>query len=218
MKIIPASYEIIDFAPASEILKKIELAGRTCYKSEDKITEDSAKEFVRRIIKSGHESVLEHASATVRIICDRGVSHELITHRTGFSKSQESTRYCNYSKDKFGKEITVIKPCFWRDNTSLYEYWYSTMRHAEDVYFGMLVQGATPQEARSVLPMSLKTEMVITANMREWRHIFRLRCAPAAHPQMREIMLPLLNDFFNRVPVLFGDIYDYGFENGWFRN
>lgn len=218
MKIIPASYEIIDFAPASEILKKIELAGRTCYKSEDKITEDSAKEFVRRIIKSGHESVLEHASATVRIICDRGVSHELITHRTGFSKSQESTRYCNYSKDKFGSEITDIKPFFFPDGSRKLDIWLDAMRYAEKCYFALLDEGATPQEARSVLSIGLKTEMVITANMREWRYIFKLRCAPAAHPQMREIMLPLLNDFFNRVPVLFGDIYDYGFENGWFRN
>lgn len=216
MKIIPASFEILDMASGPEILKKIELAGRTCYKSENKITGTSADDFVRRIIKSGHESVLEHASATVRIIADRGVSHELITHRTGFSKSQESTRYCNYSKDKFGSEITDIKPFFFPDGSRKLEIWLDAMHYAEKCYFALLTEGATPQEARTVLSIGLKTEMVITANMREWRHIFKLRCSPAAHPQMREIMLPLLTEMFNRVPVLFEDIYDYALENGWF--
>lgn len=218
MKIIPASFEILDMASGSEILKKIELAGRTCYKSEDKITENSAEDFVRRIIIRGHESVLEHASATVRIIADRGFLAEISRHRVGISLSVESSRYCNYSKDKFGKEITVIKPCFWKEYTSLYQYWYSAMRHVENIYLGMLIQGATPQEARSVLPNSLKTEIVITANMREWRHIFKMRCDKAAHPQMREIMIPLLQEFHRRVPVLFDDIYQYGIYNGWFKN
>lgn len=215
MKIIPASYEILDFPPESEILKKIELAGRTCYKSEDKITDDSAKDFVRRIIKSGHESVLEHASATVRIIADRGFLAEITRHRIA-SFSVESTRYCNYNSDRLGGEITVIKPCFWPDPSPQLRNWIDAMVSAEMAYFALINAGATPQEARSVLPMSLKTEIVITANMREWRHIFKLRCAPAAHPQMREIILPLLGEFFNRIPVLFGDIYDYGIENSWF--
>lgn len=547
MKIIPPSFEILDMAPGDEILKKIELAGRVCYKSEDKITEDSAKDFVRRIIKSGHESVLEHASATAKIICDRGVSHELCRHRIA-SYSQEcvagdtivhknrftikqlydfqyarshdktrlknmdlrsvdfsgritrnklvriikrnkpanifevttnqgykikctedhkfmiqngdfirlkdlsigdyvmvngrpcllkindnvlsdlyldkglspleiseicdapyrsvlrrlqslnifeshkndknkekynknhtsasvekmrlaillgyqngrsvwnkglreeddprvkrqgdalrahhytqpcgkanhqykngissyrrqkntviccelcgvadqrlevhhidhnrenneidnlikvctkchhvlhhgwhvatftvpdfiksivpigieevydiemeaplhnyiangfvvhnSSRYCNYSDDKFGKEITVIKPSFWQgclfdDKCAI---WHTAMSSAEKAYFQLIEEGASPQEARCVLPNSLKTEVVITANMREWRHIFKLRCDNAAHPQMREIMRPLLNEMFDRVPVLFCDIYEYGLDNGWYQS
>lgn len=217
MKIIPASFEILDMASGSEILKKIELAGRTCYKSEYKINDGSAQAFCGSIIKSGHESVLEHASATVRIICDRGISHELITHRTGFSKSQESTRYCNYGKDKFGNEVTDIKPFYFPDNSKKLEIWLDAMRYAEKCYFALLDEGATPQEARTVLSIGLKTEIVITANMREWRHIFKLRCSAAAHPQMREIMLPLLQEFHKRVPVLFEDIYQYGIENGWYQ-
>lgn len=214
MKIIPASFEILDMASGAEILKKIEMAGRTCYKSEDKITDNSAEPFVRRIIKSGHESVLEHASATVRIICDRGVSHELVRHRVA-SYSQESTRYCNYSGDKFDREITVIKPCFWNEGSRHYDYWHSSMRDIEVRYLEFLDSGASTQEARSILPNSLKTEIVITANMREWRHIFKLRCAPAAHPQMREIMIPLLAEMYKRVPVLFEDIYhDMNTEKG----
>lgn len=215
MKIVVPSFEILDMAPGPEILKKIELAGRTCYKSEDKITDKSAKNFCRRIIKSGHESVLEHASATVKIICDRGVSHELVRHRVA-SYSQESTRYCNYGSDKFGKEITVIAPSFFNNKPILYKRWAYAMQKAEVSYFKLLEMGATPQEARGVLPNSLKTEVIITANMREWRHIFKLRCDNAAHPQMREIMRPLFQEMFNRVPVLFCDIYAHGLKNGWY--
>lgn len=215
MKIIPPSFEILNMAPGHEILKKIELAGRACYKSENKITDKSAKNFCRRIIKSGHESVLEHASATVKIICDRGVSHELVRHRVA-SYSQESTRYCNYGSDKFGKKITVIAPSFFNNKPILYKRWAYAMQKAEVSYFKLLEMGATPQEARGVLPNSLKTEVIITANMREWRHIFKLRCDNAAHPQMREIMRPLFQEMFNRVPVLFCDIYAHGLKNGWY--
>lgn len=183
----------------------IEEYGRTCYKSEDHITEESADGFVRRILRKGHESVIEHEKLTARIICDRGVSHELVRHRLA-SYSQESTRYCNYSKGKFWKELTFIRPCFWPNDSLQYNLWRSAMSTAEGVYMYLLENGAKPEEARSVLPNSLKTEVVMTANLREWRHFFRLRCAPAAHPQMREISNQLLAQAYAALPVIFEDI------------
>jgi len=188
-----------------DVLKHIEAAGRTCYKSEDKITPDSAAKFVKMILKSGHESVVEHASATVRFICDRGVTHELVRHRLA-AYSQESTRYANYSKDRFGNEITVIRPVFWQQGSPEYERWERAMLATEAAYLEMVAGGARPEEARSVLPNSLKTEIVMTANLREWRHVFRLRCGGPAHPQIREIMLPLLDEFARRMPALFDDL------------
>lgn len=249
MKIIKASYQIIgtdldDPKTKYDIYKKIEQAGRTCYKSEDKITEESCIGFVKAMVRNGHEAMLEHASMSVKFVVDRGVSHELVRHRL-CSFAQESTRYCNYSKDKFGNEITVIEPCFfwdiseddklmyrnvfdkWSDDSNLnvtpkglqYARWYSTCKCCEASYFKMLEYGATPQEARSVLPTSLKTEIVVTADMREWRNIFKLRAAGehgVPHPQMLEVMIPLLNECKLKLPELFSDIeamevgeYDY---------
>ena len=205
MRIIPPSFEILAMPDGAEILRLIEAAGRTCYKSEDRVTPFSAREFVRRIIASGHHSVIEHVSASVRLVCDRGVTHELVRHRLA-SFSQESTRYCNYAQGRFGGEITVIRPYFWREDGARYEVWKRAMEFAENSYMALIEAGASAQEARSVLPNSLKTEIVITANMREWRHIFELRTAPAAHPQMREIMLPLLAEFKRRVPVIFDSV------------
>lgn len=207
MKVIAPSFEIIALENGADILKKIEAAGRTCYKSEGKITKDSASAFVRHILNSGHHSVIEHASATVRFICDRGISHEIVRHRLA-SYSQESTRYVNYSKDKFGKEITVIRPCFWQKDSFEYNTWLEAMKQAEYAYLVLIEKGASAQEARSVLPNSLKTEIIVTCNIREWRHIFALRCAPTAHPQMREIMLPLLAHMHASVPILFDDLYE----------
>jgi len=187
------------------ILKQIELAGRTAYKSEDKITEDSSKDFVGMILKRGHLSVIEHQSVTVRIICDRGVSHEIVRHRLA-AYTQESTRYCNYAKGKFGNEITVIEPVFWDKDDEKYKVWRSAMKHSEICYNRLIELGATPQEARSVLPNSLKTEIVITMNLREWRHFFTMRTSQAAHPQMREIAVPLLSEFKRRIPIIFDDL------------
>jgi thymidylate synthase (FAD) len=205
MKIIPPSFEIIGPMDGAEILKSIERAGRTCYKSEDLITGDSAAAFVRRILKRGHESVVEHDKATVKIICDRGVTHEIVRHRIA-SYSQESTRYCNYAKDKFGNELTFIRPYFWEENEKKYQVWLKTMQAIEDAYMELLALGATPEEARSILPNSLKTEIIVTMNMRSWRHFFKLRTDKASHPQMREVARPLLDEFKKRVPVLFDDI------------
>lgn len=209
MRVIKPFFVIEDVINSEDLLKKIEKAGRTCYKSEEKITVDSAKDFIRKILKLGHESVIEHYNITVRVICDRGVTHEIVRHRMA-SYTQESTRYCNYSVGKFGGEITVIKPCFWISGSEIdqkkYEIWEGAMKAAEKAYLELINFGAPPQEARSVLPNSLKTEIVMTMNLREWRHFFKLRTSNAAHPQMREIACPLLDEFKKQVPVIFDDI------------
>lgn len=205
MKVIEPCIEILSEIDGENILKQLERIGRVCYKSEERITETSAREFIGRILASGHESVIEHESVSVRIICDRGVSHEIVRHRIA-SYSQESTRYCNYSKEKFGKELTFIKPCFWEESSELYEIWLKHMQQAEDSYNMMIEHGALPQEARSVLPNSLKTEIVVTMNLREWRHFFRLRTSERAHPQMREVALKIFEELKRKIPVIFDDI------------
>ncbi len=205
MNIIPPSFELLDRVDGTALLQKIELAGRVCYKSEAKITPDSAAGFVRRILENGHESVLEHEKLTARIVCDRGVSHEIVRHRIA-SYSQESTRYCNYSLDKFQNELTFIRPFFWNDDPEKFRVWEEAMAAAERAYLALLDLGATAQEARAVLPNSLKTELVMTMDLREWRHFFRLRAAAAAHPQMREVAVPMLRAFREAVPVIFDDI------------
>ena len=174
MKVIKPSFEFLQEIDGIEILKRLERAGRVCYKSEDRITNDSAEKFLTNIIGRGHESVLEHEKITVSVTCDRGVSHELVRHRIA-SYSQESTRYCNYSKDKFGNELTFISPCFWSQDDSMYGLWSEQMQQIENTYSKLIKMGATPQEARSVLPNSLKTQIVVTMNIREWRHFFKLR-------------------------------------------
>jgi len=292
MKIINPSFEILNITPANP-LELLELAGRVCYKSEDKISEGTALPFVKKILEGHHESVIEHASMTIKFVCDRGVTHELVRHRL-CAFSQESTRYCNYNKDKFGNEITVIEPYFWVDEAwvqslkmlskrsnsmkdyqtseiisilvsaqtilsksnkdvcnelmidrstlcnwlnfncfpnahscmlirnwvetnisslleatskeRLYNVWHAACQRAEISYFALLQMGASPQQARTVLPNSLKTEIVVTANLREWRHVFKLRTSKAAHPQMRELMLMTLEEVKKRIPLIFDDI------------
>ena len=207
MKILSPSYKILFMENGDTILNRIEAAGRTCYKSEEKITPGSSKSFVKQIIKSGHHSVIEHVNITVKFICDRGVSHELVRHRLA-AYSQESTRYANYSKDKFENEITVIKPVFWAKGSKEYSKWENGMENAEKSYLDLIAEGARQEQARSVLPNSLKTEIVMTCNLREWRHVLNLRCSKAAHPQIREIMLPLLTEFHKNIPVIFDDLYE----------
>jgi len=213
MKIIEPYFEILDPIDGNAILQKFERAGRICYKSEDRIAPGSAPDFISRIIKSGHHSVIEHVSITVRLVSDRGVTHELVRHRLA-SYSQESTRYANYISDRFGKEITVIKPPFWPEDSPAYRQWCEAMKTAETHYIRLIEMGAKPQEARSVLPNSLKTEIVMTCNIREWRHVFTLRCTPQAHPQIRQLMLPLLEEFHEKIPVLFDDLHDRFFTRG----
>jgi len=207
MRIVEPTHEIVSMPDSDEALAVIEQAGRTCYKSEHKMQEGSAADFIRRILRSGHESVIEHGSCTVRFICDRGVSHELVRHRLA-AYSQESTRYANYAKERFGSEISVIRPSFWSEDSREYALWREAMEKSEAAYMELLRQGASPQQARAVLPNSLKTEVVMTANFREWRHVFRLRCSRAAHPQIREVMLPLLQEMSRHFPPLFEDVYE----------
>lgn len=205
MRIINPSVSLEqDFKP-DEVMRHIERAGRVCYKSESKISDDSAEIFIRNILKRGHESVIEHISLTFKIICDRGVTHEIVRHRIA-SFSQESTRYCNYSQDKFGRELTFIKPCYWEEGDERYKIWKGTMNQIESEYFNLIEKGALPQEARSILPNSLKTEIYVTMNLREWRHFLKLRTSKAAHPQMRQIALMIYNIFNEKLPVIFEDI------------
>ena len=235
MRIVSPSHEIMFMPDGDLLLKNIEMAGRTCYKSEDHITPDSAAGFVARIIASGHHSVIEHMNITARFICDRGVSHELVRHRLA-AYSQESTRYANYGKEKFGNQITVILP-LWYPNLRFGEYaeasggegegdlvlpdsvdsealtpaettWLRAMLRSESAYLALLAAGEKAQQARSVLPNALKTEIVMTANLREWRHVFSLRCSKAAHPQIRELLMPFLAEVHERIPAIFGDLYE----------
>ncbi len=205
VRVVLPAVELLEELDGERILKKIELCGRTAYKSEDKITADSAKEFVAKIIKLGHESVIEHQAITVKVACDRGITHEIVRHRIA-SYTQESTRYCNYGKEKFGGKVWVIKPCFLDLGSKRYELWLNMMDNAAGNYLRLLREGWAPQEARVVLPHSVKAEICMTMNLREWRHFFKLRCSPAAHPQMREIALMLLKLLHSRVPVVFDDL------------
>jgi len=209
VKVIEPYFVIEDDIDTQKIMKAIERAGRTCYKSENNINENSAEKFVENIIKKGHESVIEHEKITVRIICDRGVTHELVRHRIA-SYSQESTRYCNYSDNKFGNELTFIKPCFWDENNekdkAKIEIWKETLLFIENQYNTLIELGAKPEEARSILPNSLKTEIVVTMNLRQWRHYFKLRTAPSAHPQIREISNMILKEFKMLLPTIFKDL------------
>lgn len=221
MNILRPSFEIL--TPISEggieELKHLEKIGRVCYKSEDKITEDgsSAKKFISNIVKSGHEAIIEHGSVSVLFTVDRGITHEIVRHRVA-SYAQESTRYVNYSQDRFGNGINVIDvtSCVDYDSSlsklsadelqQVYYEWYDAMADAERHYMKMLELGVSPQIARGVLPNSTKAELTMTANYREWRHFFQLRCAKGAHPQIREVAIPLCKEFQKRLPILFDDI------------
>jgi thymidylate synthase (FAD) len=198
MILVKPSHQIIKIMGSWDIsaLQLIEIAGRTCYKSEERITRGSSERFVKMLKNSGHESVLEHSAMTVRFICDRGVSHELVRHRL-CSFSQESTRYCNYLK----KGIAIIHPeqlteaqCKRREEH---------FKLTQELYEAELLEGQLPQIARGVLPTALKTEIIVTANFREWKHIFNLRCSIEAHPQMRELMVPLRDEMIEKFPELF---------------
>jgi len=198
MKIIKPSVEILSCPTEKDCLNLLEIAGKTCYQS--KIGD--SKKFVQQIMRSGHMSVIEHVNITVRIVCDRGVMAELTRHRLA-SFSISSTRYCNYSKDKFGSEITVIQPCFFSLGSPGGITWKTAMTFAEDAYLVMIKDGASPQEARTVLPNSLATTIVMTANIREYLHILKLRTSQASHPQMREMANILKEKLQERLPIIF---------------
>lgn len=256
MQIIEPSIEVTFHIPESHgrIEAFLEDAGRTCYKSQDRITPESADRFVAMLKKRGHHAMLEHAVASARIVCDRGVTHELVRHRLA-SYAQESTRYCDYTKEKHGGGINVIQPVGLIDPSkcsvttilpdpehyipirrltlekavdliekgdpegaatilknmmaaqySEYQFWATAMEWADQSYRMMRAVGSPPERARHVLPIGVKTEIVITANLREWMHIFSLRCAPAAHPHIRDLFLQALQVFADRVPSMFGGL------------
>ncbi len=221
MNIIKANYKILTNISENAIneLKHIECIGRVCYKSEDKITEDgeSAKKFVKMLINRGHEAMIEHSNLSIKFTVDRGVSHELVRHRIA-SFAQESTRYVNYASEKFGNEINIIDihdgielDTKMKDLSAdiifmIIDEWLKAMKDAEYHYIKMIELGATPQIARSVLPNSTKTEITISTNYREWRAFFKLRTPVSAHPQMREITIPLLKELKSKIPIIFDDI------------
>jgi thymidylate synthase (FAD) len=210
MRVLKPSWKFLMSTPErfQEELLKIEFAYRECYKSEGKMTATADKGFIRNKIAMGHLSPLEHSSISVEIICDRGVSHELVRHRIA-SFSQESTRYCNYSNGG----LDVIEPPFWsapgvRNNTK-YNIWLQAMKDAERAYLELIAHRATPQEARSVLPNSTKTAIVVTQNLRQWRHFFQLRAigtTGAPHPQMLEIAVPMFKEFKQLFVPIFDDL------------
>ena len=221
MRLITASTEILnkDKINGVEILKTIEEVGRTCYKSVDKITDNSYSKFVQSLVKNGHLAMIEFADITVRFTVDRGITHELVRHRH-CNFAQESTRYCNYSQGKFDNEVNFIDigpgielcPTTSRMppvvKAAIVDEWITACCDAESHYLRMLELGATPQIARSVLNNSVKADLNVNANLREWRHIFKLRCDKAAHPQMREVMVPLLKEFAELIPVVFDDLVE----------
>lgn len=211
MIIIKPEIQVEEFS-GIKIMKNIERACRTCYRSEDKITEDSYKKLITNCINRGHESVMEHEKITVRMVCDIGVYKDLTRHRFG-SFSIESTRYCSYNKDKFGNQIKVIEPVNIPENTDMYKLWEETMQSIENNYMKMAQCGATPDQLRMILPHSTAAEVTMTCNIREWRHILSLRCAKMTHPSIRQILIPLLLYFKQEMPYLFNDIpYDTEFD------
>ena len=200
ISVIKPAFKIEDEINGQKILEKLEEYGRVCYKSEERITPESAAVFLKAAMSRGHFSIIEHEKVTVRVICDRGVTHEWVRHRLA-SYSQESTRYCNYGK----LGLQYVQPFFFGKDSPDYKEWKKAITDATSHYLNLLKNGRTPQEARGVLPNSLKTEIVVTHNIREWRHFFYLRCAIGAHPQMRELAIPILKDFQKKIPCLFDD-------------
>ena len=194
-----------------EIMKSLERACRTCYKSENLITDESYKHLLTNCLNRGHESILEHEKISIRMICDIGVYKDLTRHRFA-SFSIESTRYCNYGKDKFNNEIKFIKPVHIAENTKTYDIWKETMEHIEKNYMQMQKEGATPDQMRMILPHSTSAEVYMSANIREWRHILSLRCSKMTHPAVRQLLIPLLLKFKKDMPELFENIeYDEEF-------
>lgn len=234
MKLIKPKVEILDKINGDEVITKLAKVARTCYKSEDASTLEKDKRLVENLIKSGHEAMIEFFDITVKVTCDKGTSHQIVRHRMA-SYAQESSRYCNYSKDKFGNELTFIIPSWvdlpegnytywdgdWVDMEDMkikkrYEKdavdgWLDNMRFCETTYRLLINKGWKAQQARMILPMSIKTEINMKANLREWRHFFKLRCDTAAHPDIRALALDLLEQMHSLIPIVFDDIYEkYG--------
>ena len=204
-------YVIVEKIDGVQVMKRIERACRTCYRSEGKITDDSYKNLIKNCINRGHESVLEHEKVTVRIYNDIGSYKDLTRHRFA-SFSVESTRYCSYDKDKYGNEISFMDPVYIEDE-KVYEVWKKTMQDIENSYLEMKKLGATTDMCRNILPHSTAAEYTMTANIREWKHIFELRANNHVHPAIRQVMIPLLKYFKEQMPDIFGEIpYDEKFN------
>lgn len=204
MKIIKPKV-IVEKYDSKKIMKNLEKACRTCYRSESYITDESYKQLLINCINRGHESILEHEKISIRMICDIGVYKDLTRHRHS-SFSIESTRYCNYSKDKFENEIKFIEPCNIEKDSDLYLYWKHTMERIEMNYIHMANKNATPDQMRMILPHSTGAELVMTANIREWKHILTLRTTKFVHPSVQQVMIPLLLHFKETMPEIFNGI------------
>lgn len=207
MKIVEPKVTVLTPLDGEQILRHIEACGRTCYQSYDKQDETSHKRMIAMLIKSGHESVLEHVSITVKLLTDVGAYKDITRHRAGTAFSIESTRFCNYTKGKFGNELKFIKPCNIEELTDLWNEWAGQMKEVELTYRKMAELGAKPDQLRMILPHSTAAEVCMTANLRAWRHIFKMRCAPAAHPSVQQIMKMVLSEFHDKIPVVFDDLY-----------
>lgn len=207
MKLIRPKVEILDRFKRQQIIGRIATIARTCYKSEDLRTADRDVALVKRLIESKHEAMLEFVDITVKFTCSRAISHELVRHRL-CSFAQESQRYCNYSKDKFGHELTFITPGWLNEQDSIrYNLFIKSLEEAERNYLVLTTEGCSAQEARDVLPNATKTEVNMKANLREWRHFLDLRCSTAAHPDMRVLALDLLKQLHEQIPIIFDDLY-----------
>lgn len=215
MEIIKPKVEVENY-DGIKIMKNIERACRTCYRSEGMITEDSYKKLIKNCINRQHGSVMEHEKITVRLTCDVGAYKDLTRHRAGTAWSIESTRWCNYSKDKFSNNIKLIEPIFIEDENNL-ACWREAMKTMEIYYMAMANNKARPDELRMLLPHSTAAEVTMTANIREWRHILSLRCAKMTHPSIRQLLIPLLLKFKEDMPELFEDVeYDTDFPKEWY--
>lgn len=215
MKLYSPSVEVEKYN-GIDIMRRIERAMRTCYRSEGLITEDSYKKLLGIAVSSGHESVMEHEKITTRIQCSINFYKDITRHRTGVAFSIESSRWCNYSKDKFSNELKFMNPVYITDPKN-YEIWKNTMQMIENSYMEMASNGAKPDELRTLLPHSIAAEVTMTCNIREWRHILRLRTSKKVHPEIRQIFIPLLIKFKEDMPELFGDIeYDTEFPKEWY--
>lgn len=208
----------IEAYDAKKIMKNLERACRTCYRSENLITDDSYKTLLKNCINRGHESILEHEKITVRLFCDVGAYKDLTRHRAGTAFSIESTRYCNYSKDKYTNNIKFIDPIFISDKKN-YELWKKSMQNIETYYIEMAKNGAKTDELRMLLPHSTAAEVTMTCNIREWKHILSLRCSKTVHPSIRQLLIPILLKFKKDMPEIFDEVpYDETFPQKWYAN
>ena len=208
----------IEAYDAKKIMKNLERACRTCYRSENLITDDSYKTLLKNCINRGHESILEHEKITVRLFCDVGAYKDLTRHRAGTAFSIESTRYCNYSKDKYTNNIKFIDPIFINDEKN-YELWKKSMQNIENYYIEMAKNGAKTDELRMLLPHSTAAEVTMTCNIREWKHVLSLRCSKTVHPSIRQLLIPILLKFKKDMPEIFDEVpYDENFPQNWYAN